>query len=150
MHLRLSLFTFVLSVAGLQASASDDLYRITNGTSDSHVEYHRMDLAPGQEITLADLSGPGKVTYFYWTDDSHLHPAEGSGAMYEGLVLRIFWDDAPAPSVQVPLWGLLRPVWKTSRRFRIRPHSGKSPLLHELSAHAVLQAGGFRTPERRR
>src|SRR4051812_19712434 len=52
----------------------------------------------------ASVSGPGKITYFYWTDDSHLHPADGTGTMYQGLVFRIYWDDAAAPSVQVPLW----------------------------------------------
>src|SRR4051794_17920588 len=67
MHLRLSVLSFMLPVAVLKASPLDDLYRITNATSDTHVEYHRLDLSPGQEITSADLSGPGKITYFYWT-----------------------------------------------------------------------------------
>jgi len=44
--------------------------------------------------------------------------------------------------------GLLRPVWKTSRRLRIRSYSGKSLLLYELSAHAVFEAGSSRTPKR--
>jgi hypothetical protein len=81
-----------------------DLFRITGGAFGSHVEYHRIDLAPGAEIVLADINGPGKVVYFYVTDDSYMHPAEGSGFMYPGLVLEVYWDDAQEPSIRVPLW----------------------------------------------
>jgi len=45
---------------------------------------------------MADLKGPGKVTYWYITDDTRSH-------WYPGLVLKIFWDGASEPSVQVPL-----------------------------------------------
>ncbi len=40
--------------------------------SDSHVEYHKFDIPKGTEVQLADLKGPGKVTYFYITDDNSL------------------------------------------------------------------------------
>ena len=81
-----------------------DLFRIDGGAFAGHVEYHPIALAPGKEIVLADLKGPAKITYFYFTDDSFLHPAEGSGSMYPGLVLKVMWDDAAGPSIQVPLW----------------------------------------------
>jgi hypothetical protein len=81
-----------------------DLFRITDGTFATHIEYHQIDLPPGKEIVLGDLTGPGKITYFYYTDDSHGHPAQGTGFMYPGLVLKVFWDDADVPSIQVPLW----------------------------------------------
>ncbi len=81
-----------------------DLYRLTNGSSDTHIEYHQVNLPPGQEIVLADLAGPAKVTYFYYTDNSHYHAAEAAGFMYPGLVLKVFWDDAADPSIRVPLW----------------------------------------------
>ena len=80
-------------------SQVESLYRITDGKFASHVEYHRVDLAPGKELALGDLPGPGKVTYFYYTDDGTLH-----GVMYAGLVLKVYWDDATEPSIQVPLW----------------------------------------------
>lgn len=81
-----------------------DLFRITSGSFASHVEYHRVDLPPGKQMVLADIAGSGKITYFYYTDDSHMHATEGSGYMYPGLVLEVFWDDATEPSIRAPLW----------------------------------------------
>ncbi len=80
------------------------IFRITDGSFANHVEYHTIDLPPGKEMVLADIEGPGKITYFYYTDDSHGHASVGSGFMYPGLVLEVFWDDAAAPSIRVPLW----------------------------------------------
>ncbi len=82
----------------------NDIFRISNGTFSNHVEYHQIDLPPGKEFILADLAGPGKITYFYYTDDSYMHATDGSGPMYAGLVLKVYWDDAPEPSIRVPLW----------------------------------------------
>lgn len=72
-----------------------DLYRISDSVSHTTVEYHRMSIPRGQEVVLADLTGPGKVTYWYITDDS--------GSFYPGLVLKVYWDGAANPSVNVPL-----------------------------------------------
>ncbi len=82
----------------------NDIFRITHGSFASHVEYHQIDLPPGKEYVLADIAGPGKITYFYFTDSSYKHGTDGSGAMYAGLVLKVYWDDAPEPSIRVPLW----------------------------------------------
>ena len=76
-----------------------DIYKIDQSRFQSHVEYHEVKLSPGQEMVLGDLTGPGKVTYFYYTDSS----SQG-GVNYQGLVLKVFWDDAKEPSVRVPLW----------------------------------------------
>lgn len=78
-----------------------DIYQINDGRFADHVEYkiHPISLAPGKELALGDLSGPGKVTYFYFTDSG----APG-GVMYRGLVLKIYWDDATEPSIQIPIW----------------------------------------------
>jgi hypothetical protein len=73
-----------------------EVYRITDGVSRSHVEYHQLTLARGRERVLAELLGPGKVTYFYITDDTQVH-------WYPGLVLRVFWDEEAEPSVEAPL-----------------------------------------------
>jgi len=86
------------------SSQVQDLYRITGGSFADHVEYHRVDLPPGKELVLANLAGPGKITYFYYTDDSNSHRTDGTGFMYPGLVLKVYWDDAPQPSIQIPLW----------------------------------------------
>ncbi len=92
-------------ISGPHALAQvNDIFRITNGSFASHVEYHQIDLPPGKEYVLADLAGPGKITYFYFTDNSYKHGTDGSGAMYAGLVLKVYWDDYPEPSIRVPLW----------------------------------------------
>jgi hypothetical protein len=78
------------------AQPVQDLFRITDGVSRTHMEYHQLTVPKGKEAVLADLKGPGKVTYFYITDDTQVH-------WYPGLVLKVFWDDETEPSVQVPL-----------------------------------------------
>jgi hypothetical protein len=93
-----------LGTASFAPAQLRDLYRITDGSFANHVEYHRIDLEPGAEMVLADIAGPGKITYFYYTDDSHGHAGGGSGFMYPGLLLEIFWDGAAQPSIRVPLW----------------------------------------------
>ena len=47
-------------------------------------------------MILADLKGPGLITYFYITDGSRGH-------FYPGLVLEVFWDEEMEPSIRVPL-----------------------------------------------
>lgn len=73
-----------------------DIYRISDGEFGTSVGHCQVDLAPGKEIVLGDISGPGKVTYWYITEGSF-------GSIYEGLVLKVFWDDAGEPSIRVPL-----------------------------------------------
>ncbi len=82
----------------------NDVFRISSGSFATHVEYHGIDLPPGKEFVLADLAGPGKITYFYYTDDSLYHSTDSSGSFYEGLVLKVYWDNAAEPSIRVPLW----------------------------------------------
>jgi hypothetical protein len=87
---------FSMGFGQAAAQPLQDLYRITDGVSRNRMEYHQLQVPKGQEQVLADLKGPGKVTYFYITDDTQVK-------WYPGLVLRIFLDDESAPSVQVPL-----------------------------------------------
>jgi hypothetical protein len=81
-----------------------DLFRVTDGSFANHVEYRQVTLPPGKEFVMADIVGPGKITYFYITDDSQYHRTDGTGFMHPGLVLEVFWDDASEPSIRVPLW----------------------------------------------
>ncbi|RYG32426.1 MAG: hypothetical protein EON93_11255, partial [Burkholderiales bacterium] len=46
------------------ASAQGDLYRITDGSSRTVTHFHPVAIPRGTEHVLADLKGPGKVTYF--------------------------------------------------------------------------------------
>jgi hypothetical protein len=59
----------VLLPGRVAAQMLTDLYRITDGVSRNHMEYHRLEVPKGGERILADLKGPGKVTYFYITED---------------------------------------------------------------------------------
>jgi hypothetical protein len=80
------------------AQERGDLYRIHDGVSRMHVEYHSTTMLKGKEIVLADLKGPGKITYFYVTPVCD-------------LALKVFWDDESEPSIQTPLadfFGALR------------------------------------------
>ncbi len=79
-----------------RAQTLPDLYRLTDALTRSHVEYHPVRIPHGGEQVLADLAGPGKVTYFYITDDAPVR-------FYPGLVLKVFWDGEAEPSVRVPL-----------------------------------------------
>jgi hypothetical protein len=82
--------------AQVTAQSTADLYRITGGVTRSQMDFRQIIVPKGGEQILADFKGPGKVTYFYITDDT-------VGRWYPGLVLKIFWDDQTEPSIQVPL-----------------------------------------------
>jgi hypothetical protein len=103
-----SVALFACCAALATAQNAQDVYRLSKGQFANHGEYHEIDLDPGKEIELANLAGPGKVTYFYITDDSTEPLAPGasseSGNFYAGLVLKVYWDDEKEPSVWVPLW----------------------------------------------
>jgi hypothetical protein len=73
-----------------------NLFQIRDAVSGTHMEYHQLSIPRGKETVLADLKGPANVTYFYFTDSSR-------GRLDQGLVLKIFWDGHPEPSVNVPL-----------------------------------------------
>jgi hypothetical protein len=98
------LWTLVAGSPPRACAQVNDIYRISNGAFATHVEYHGIDLPPGKEFVLADLAGPGKIVYFYYTDDSFHHATDSSGSFYEGLVLKVYWDNAAEPSIRVPLW----------------------------------------------
>lgn len=72
------------------------LFRINEGVSHTVSDFRQITISRGHEFVLADLRGPGKITYFYITDDTR-------GRWYPGLVLKVFWDGATNASVNVPL-----------------------------------------------
>ena len=84
-----------------------DLARITGGRSRRSSSWDRTggnvdcltDLAPGESATLLDTAGPGKVTHVWATVMEYAsHPT-----VFRDMVLRMYWDDSPVPSVEVPL-----------------------------------------------
>lgn len=125
-----------------------DLYQITAGVSDTALQYRPFVIAPGKEAVLADLQGPGKVTYFYFTDDS-------GGKLDAGLVLKVFWDGAPQPSICVPLadfFGAIggRTIDFHSALFQINHfcYMCYLPMPFSRSAHFVLANDGDKTYRR--
>ena len=48
----------------------------------------------GQTVTLADIEGPGCINEFFITSNL---------AEYRALVLRFYWDEEAAPSIEVPM-----------------------------------------------
>src|SRR6516225_7924817 len=78
------------------AQGIPDIYRIKENVFGSHVEYHQVKVPKGAEVTLADLNGPAKISYWYITDDKN-------GRWYPGLVLKVFWDDESQPSILTPV-----------------------------------------------
>ena len=54
-------------------------------------------IAPGETLTLLDEAGPGLITHLWVTiasDDPH---------HLKALVLRMYWDEENAPSVEAPI-----------------------------------------------
>lgn len=96
---RYSILISALALATLPwagGQSTSELFHITEASSRTLSDFHQVSVPLGGEMILADIKGPGKVTYFYITDDT-------VGKWYPGLVLKIYWDDAEDASVQVPL-----------------------------------------------
>lgn len=59
-----------------------------------------LDLAPGEETTMAEINGPGVINHIWITvQDSS---AAGEFVLRD-LIFRIYWDDSSEPSVESPL-----------------------------------------------
>jgi hypothetical protein len=74
------------------------LARITAGQTRREAKV--MGLERNIPVTIGDLQGPGVIRHIWFTVRSD-HPRP-----YAGLVLRIWWDGEPLPSVEVPLGDL--------------------------------------------
>jgi len=70
---------------------SSSSYDRTGGNADFRT------IAPGETLTLVDTAGPGLLTHIWVTiasdDPNHL----------KALVLRVYWDGEPTPSVETPI-----------------------------------------------
>ena len=66
-------------------------YDRTGGNAD------RLQLKPGETVTLADLPGPGEITHMWFTI------ASGESYHLKKLVLRMYWDGEATPSVEAPI-----------------------------------------------
>ncbi len=78
----------------------DHLARMTNGKSGRCSSWQAngrnsdwWDIPAGESRVLTDIKGPGRITHIWMTQP----------AGYRECLLRITWDDAKSPSVNVPL-----------------------------------------------
>ena len=102
----------------------------------SHIEYHRVAIPRGKEVVLANLTGPGKVTYWYFTDDTNgkLYPAGAQGIL-----------GRPAgPEHRCAAGRFLRSHGRPYHRLSIGAIEDRAPLLYVLPAHAVHPPGPVR------
>jgi hypothetical protein len=85
----------------------EDCFLIRDATTHRASSYDRTggnldfitDLAPGEAAVLLDTPGPGKITHLWMTlAESPVHDT-----VLRDLVLRIYWEGAAIPSVEVPL-----------------------------------------------
>ena len=87
----------------------DDYALITNATSRRASSWDRAggnidaipDIEPGQTVTLLDTAGPGKITHLWMTMTEYDH--SGHDTVLRDMVVRMYWDGATVPSVEVPL-----------------------------------------------
>jgi hypothetical protein len=55
------------------------------------------EIAPGETLTIADVDGPGEITHLWTTI------ATGEQYHLKKIVLRMYWDGEPTPSVETPI-----------------------------------------------
>ncbi len=53
-----------------------------------------IEIKPGETFTLAEIDGPGIIKHIWITNSSNIN---------RKLILRIYWDESDAPSVECPL-----------------------------------------------
>jgi hypothetical protein len=107
----------LLALAGTNwaaAQALDNLYRITDGSTSNAADYQETHIPAGGQIVLADLKGPGKITYFYLTDLD-------KGRFAPGLVIKAYWDEEQQPSINVPLGDFFGAFNRTAIDFQSLP-----------------------------
>lgn len=95
----------------------------------------RLDIPPGQTLTLCEIEGPGRIVRIWMTT-----PVINQPGVLRDAVLRIFWDDEEHPSVECPLGDFFGASFG-----RPRPFSGG-----RLAIQGGAYACFFEMPFRRR
>ena len=71
--------------------------RWSTGVFDPESNYDSYHISAGEKMTFCELEGPGEVRHIWWTimgDDRRFGRT---------LILRIYYDDSPVPSVETPI-----------------------------------------------
>jgi Protein of unknown function (DUF2961) len=83
-----------------------------------------MLITPGQTLKVGEVTGSGVVEHIWMT--------LGGGVDYRSVILRIYWDDEPTPSVESPVGDFFASGWGR----------GNEPLINS-QAVAVNPGNGF-------
>jgi len=124
-------------------------------------------IMPGEERTLADLTGPGSITHIWMTQSCRIQPGPGQidpelvgvpmleihNALgvswevvdpdyYRKIVLKIYWDDQATPSVIAPLGDFFGLMNSLSGSFDSLPLSvsAKEPELNTFGGSAAFNS----------
>jgi hypothetical protein len=90
------------SLTVLQAGRSR---RVSSAAKDRDSNGDNVRIAPGATRAIAELTGPGMIRHI-WLTFPEARPswlAKDGGAAPDEIVLRIYWDGAEAPAVEVPV-----------------------------------------------
>ena len=94
--------------------------RSSSSDSDLNANGDAKEINPGETIVIADLDGPGIIRHI-WNTAASLNPFS-----LRALVVRIYWDNADKPSVEVPLGDFFGVGWGVKKEFRSFPVSVSS------------------------
>jgi len=83
-----------------------------------------IQIAPGSTFTMGESDGPGVINHIWMT--------LGGTAEYRSAILRIYWDDEAAPSVEAPVGDFFASGWG----------KGNEPAI-DSSVVAVTSGSGF-------
>ena len=82
-------------------------------------------VAPGETLALADIAGAGAIDHLWFTvqsaADAHVASDEHEPSLLRELVLSIWWDGEPEPSVCVPLGDFFGAVAPHPHQFSSAP-----------------------------
>lgn len=86
----------LLSPAALPYLKNCKLIQVSSAdTSGGNVD--RINIAPGKKATIFDAEGPGMIVRMWFAIDSR------DPYFLRRIVIRIYWDNEPKPSVEVPI-----------------------------------------------
>jgi hypothetical protein len=99
--------TFMGLPLGQTIGGLEDLATIVDRESHRASSYDRTggnvdnvtSFAPGQTHVILDTEGPGQITHLWMT----LARFPGHRTVTRDLVIRMYWDNSPVPSVEVPV-----------------------------------------------
>ncbi len=97
---------------------------VTSSDPDFNSNYDRRTyITPGETMVMADIKGPAIITHIWLTfNEARPNWLEKYGSAHPGeIVLRMYWDDAEYPAVEVPLGDFFGAGFGLRREIRSLP-----------------------------